>query len=145
MRGQPALANLSSTQHRIDDLRGNAKHIRNSALPYLSSHGVNSALTFVPAATFGQLTDGPSRHDCKYTRWKPRGNLVKVFQPWQTPSGVMYLMHHAIFASSFSIFAAFSQHNADSDKCRHWNGKFSKAFLCIRSNRSNTPTTLNIS
>ena len=29
----------------------------NSALPYLSSHGVNSAPTVVSAATFGQLTE----------------------------------------------------------------------------------------
>src|SRR5207237_7399212 len=50
-----ALANLSLSQslsqHRIDDLRGNAKHIHNSTLAYLSSHGVHSKLIFVLTAT----------------------------------------------------------------------------------------------
>jgi hypothetical protein len=42
-------------------------------------------------------------------------------------------------------FAASGQRNGDSDECLDHNDKFSKHFCGVKSDRSNTPTTLNIS
>jgi hypothetical protein len=78
MRVQPRWQISRQANIRIDDLQGNAKHIRNSALPYLSSHRVNSAPTFVPAATFGQLTEATHGTIANTRAGKPRAVFKSI-------------------------------------------------------------------
>jgi hypothetical protein len=57
MRVQPRWQISRQANIELMICEGMQKDIHTCVLPYLSSHGVISAPTFVPAATFSQLTE----------------------------------------------------------------------------------------